>query len=121
MTGGLGQTEAERPNETSIMFLGGLRADIPVILVSSGEVLLWHENDWDESTSTTDLAIFARSARFLGPDPDYGVLQLHRDLDGPLNTLFLDALASQGALPNASSIGGRRLDLIPGTWQASDR
>jgi hypothetical protein len=48
------------------------------------------------------------------------LLQLHRYSNGPLNTSFLDKLASQGALPNASS-GGRRLDLVPGSWQASDR
>jgi hypothetical protein len=108
----------------SICFEGHLQAQIPVIFVSSGKVLLWHQNDHNESTLTTDQAIFARSVEFMGPDANATpslALQLHRYADGPLNTLFLDALAGQGALPNATSSGGRRLDLIPGTWQASDR
>jgi hypothetical protein len=106
----------------SIYFRGYLHADIPVILVSSGKVSLWHLNDYDASTFTNDLAIFARSTEFMGPDPTRGVLQLHRDPNGtgPLNTLFLDALAAKGALPNATSASGRRLDLVPGTWRASD-
>jgi hypothetical protein len=105
---------------SSIFFNGYLQASIPVILVSSGEVLLWHENNYREDTITNDVAIFARSASLMGPDPDYGVLHLSRNPNGPLNTLFLEELARHGALPNASW-GGRRLDLIPGTWQASDR
>ncbi len=111
----------------SICFLGCLRSDIPVIFVSNGKVLIWHENDYDEDTFTADLAIFARSVEFMGPDAHPHppalptVLQLYRDPNGRLNTFFLDALANQGALPNASSASGRRLDLVPGSWQASDR
>jgi len=122
-----GESDADRPT-SSICSLGFLRADIPVVFVSSGEVLLWHENDWDRYSSMPDLAIFARSVRFMGPAISAGVhLQLRRDPNGRLNTplgvnpSFLDALSSQGALPNASSVTGRRLDLVPGTWQASDR
>ena len=122
MTGHFGSSSAPGPM-SSICFLGFLRADIPVVLVSSGEVLLWHENDYLVDGFANDLAIFARSARFMGPytaasPPAF--LQLHRNENGPLNTFFLDALGSQGALPNASS-SGRRLDLVPGSWQASDR
>ena len=108
-----------------IEFWGRLVAYIPVILVSSGQVALTQGNDYETNSSTVDLSIFARSARFTGPwagaIPPV-LMPLHRDLSstGPLNTLFLDALASQGALPNASW-GGRRLDLIPGSWHASDR
>jgi hypothetical protein len=125
MTGTVGYSSAPGPT-SSICFLGYLRAQIPVILVSNGEVLLWHENDNNVDGFANDLAIFARSVRLMGPEVGAvprALLQLHRNLDGvgPLNTLFLDALASQGALPNASSVGGRRLDLIPGTWHASDR
>jgi hypothetical protein len=112
----------------SICFEGRLGAHIPVILVSSGKVLLWHQNDYNENSFTNDLAIFARSAEFMGPDADASPalrLRLSRNPNGPLNELgvnpgFIDVLASHGALPNASS-GGRRLDLIPGTWHASDR
>jgi hypothetical protein len=113
-------------SDASIWFRGYLQADIPVILISSGKVRLWHENNYTESTFTNDLAIFARSAEFMGPDPDQGVLQLSRDPNGRLNKplgvnpCFLEALAREGALPNATW-GGRRLDLVPGTWQASDR
>jgi hypothetical protein len=122
MTGHFGSSSAPGPT-SSICFLGFVRADIPVILVSSGEVLLWHENDWSVDGFVNDLAIFAHSARFMGPwasAAPAASLQLHRDPNGPLNTSFLDALASQGALPNASS-SGRRLDLVAGSWQASDR
>lgn len=115
---------------SSICSLGYLRASIPVILVSSGEVLLWHENDPTESSLTNDVAIFARSARLMGPYSTTAtptVLQLHRDPNGRLNTplglnpSFLEALASQGALPNVSSVAGHRLDLIQGTWYAYPR
>jgi hypothetical protein len=123
MEGTFGPSPGISPR-ASICFLGFMRADIPVVLVSNGKVLFWHENDWDRSTMTTDLAIFARSVEFMGPwrnPPDPEFLQLHRYPSGPLNTFFLDALANQGALPNASSASGKRLDLVPGSWQASDR
>lgn len=107
-----------------ITFWGGLQASIPVVLVSSGQVVLYHGENDSGSSSTVDLAIFALSARFMGPGAPF-VLPLIRDPAGPLNSLggnpgYLDALAGQGALPNASS-GGRRLDLVPGTWHASSR
>jgi hypothetical protein len=117
-----GSSQADGPT-SSICSLGYLQTSIPVVFVSSGEVLLWHENDWDRPSFASDLAIFARSVRFMGPyvlafgSPE---LQLRRAPNGPLNTSFLDALASQGALPNATS-SGRRLDLVAGSWQASDR
>lgn len=107
----------------SIVFQGYLQAHIPVVLVSSGKVRLRHLNDYNVSSFTNDLAIFARSAEFMGPDPALGMLRLHRypEGTGPLNTFFLDALIDYDALPNATSSGRRRLDLIPGTWQVSDQ
>jgi hypothetical protein len=100
----------------SICFHGSLEADIPVVLVSSGKVLLWHGNDPARSTATNDVAIFARSAEFMGPAAP-AVLWLRRIQNGPLDALFLGALASQGALPNVTSANGRRLDLVAGTWR----
>jgi hypothetical protein len=104
---------------------GGLQATIPVILVSSGRVVLYHGNNPSGSSSTVDMSIFARSAEFMGPAAP-AVLPLVRYPDGPLNTLganpgFVEALAGQGALPNAIPAGGRRLELVPGSWHASDR
>ena len=108
----------------SICFTGSLQAHIPVILVSSGKVLLKHGNDPIRNSTTNDLAIFARSAEFMGPGDEPGVAHsadLHRVPGGPLDALFLDVLASQSALPNATSATGRRLDLVPGSWQANVR
>jgi hypothetical protein len=118
--GSCGWTTAFEPS-SSICFLGFLEAQIPIVLVSSGEVLMYHENNYQRNTLTTDVAIFARSARFLGPDPAEGVqLRLFRQPSGPLNSFIIDRLSSCEALPNAPR-GGRRLDLVPGTWHASDR
>jgi hypothetical protein len=108
-----------------IRFEGGLQASIPVILVSSGRVVLMHGENPHGNSSTADLSIFARSAEFMGPAAP-AVLPLVRYPNGPLNTLggnpgFLEALATQGALPNATPSGGRRLDLVPGSWHASNR
>jgi hypothetical protein len=103
-----------------ITFSGGLQASIPVILVSSGQVVLFHGENPHGNSSTVDLSIFARSVSFMGPAAP-AVLPLHRDPNGPLNTFLLDALAAQGALPNVTSASGRRLDLVAGSWQASGR
>ena len=109
-----------------ITFWGGLQASIPVVLVSNGRVVIYHGENPSGSSSTMDVSIFARSAEFMGPDPALAVLPLVRAPNGPLNTLgtnpgFIEALANQGALPNATPAGGRRLALVPGSWQASDR
>jgi hypothetical protein len=103
-----------------ITFWGGLQASIPVILVSNGQVILFHGENRSSSSSTVDLSIFARSAKFMGPVAP-AVLPLLRNPNGPLNTFFLDALAAQGALPNVTSVSGRRLVLVPGSWHASGR
>jgi hypothetical protein len=40
---------------------------------------------------------------------------------GYLDTYWVPLLADGGYLPNATSASGRRLDLVPGSWQASGR
>lgn len=107
--------------DAGIWFAGGLDTQIPVVLVSSGKVLIWHKNNYEGGAADTradDLAVFARSLSLIGPTVGTGTVVLNRQPGGLLDSHFLEQLVNDNALPN---IGGRRLDLIPGTWHASDR
>ena len=58
-------------DSAGIWFQGGLQTDIPVILVSNGKVVIWHDNEYAGATVNTwadDLSIFAGSVSLMGPE-----------------------------------------------------
>ena len=120
MNGPVPNTEfgAYDTDSIGIWFSGGLRADIPVILVSDGKVVLWHYNNPDGSCAAPELSIFAESVGLMGPRPPH-MASLRHPAQGPLNNHFLPMLQGNGALPNVTSTSGYRLALVPGTWRAS--
>jgi hypothetical protein len=115
--------DPENP-DAGIWFNGGLETEIPVILVSSEKVLIWHGNNHvgsETNTRADDIAIFARSLSLMGPNVGEGTVELRRQPGGPLDSRFLGQLVSDDALPDIGGSNGHHLTLIPGTWQASDR
>lgn len=115
-----------------ICFNGGIQADVPVILVSSGEVAIRHQNEaWGGSVDSYagELSVFARSVSLMGPtftywDEDthswrFNTMRLDHPTDGTLDSDVLPALMRSGALPNSSASTGHSLDLISGTWRTS--
>lgn len=108
-------------DSAGIWFQGGLQTDIPVILVSSGSVLLWHDNEYSGATVNTwanDLSIFAGSVSLMGPEQT-NWMRLRHPEDGRLNRYFVDFLVRNSALPNSGTSTGHSLDLVSGTWRAS--
>jgi hypothetical protein len=118
--------------DRGIRFLGGIQAAIPVILVSSGQVAIRHENDYGGASVNgfaVDLSVFARSFDLVGPvteytDPATGIqyhnhTQLDHPVDGALDRTFVPLLAAGGALPNAITSTGHTLTLRSPTWRAS--
>jgi len=102
-----------------IRFYGGIHASIPVILVSSGGVLVQRISEAAApGRIAEDLAVYAHDVRFTGTIRDsHAVVQLNHPLGGRLNGYYVDLLASQGALPNLTS--AHSLALVPGSWHAS--
>jgi Tfp pilus assembly protein PilX len=107
-----------------IVFEGGLNASIPVILVTSGEAILWRNNDYlasDPNSVVGDLCVYAQRATFMGPTAGGGSSHMYLDhpVNGLLNGYFVDFLLDHDALPNANSSSGHSLALVSGTWHAS--
>ena len=102
-----------------IRFYGGIHASIPVILVSSGGVLVQRISEAAApGRIAEDLAVYAHDVRFTGTIRDsHAVVQLNHPQGGRLNGYYVDLLASQGALPNLTS--AHSLALVPGSWHAS--
>jgi hypothetical protein len=102
-----------------IRFYGGIHANIPVILVSSGGVLIQRISDAaTPGRIAEDLAVYAQDVRFTGTIRDSNaVVQLKHPTTGRLDGYYVDLLASQGALPNSTS--AHSLALVPGSWHAA--
>jgi hypothetical protein len=116
--------------ERGVRFNGGLKAGIPVILISSGQVAIRHENEsWGATVNSyaTDLSVFAGSVSLMGPCRDYwdggawghNTMQLHHPTDGLLESEYIAFFMLNGALPNAGSSTGHALALRSGTWRVS--
>ncbi len=110
-----------------IWFNGGLQSGIPLVLVSDGKVVIWHDNNYAGGSTADswagDLSIFAESVNLMGPEPHHGAfhnsMRFYRQDHGRLNQRFLPMLLGNGALPNLTSETGHRLALQAGTWRAS--
>jgi hypothetical protein len=112
--------------DAGIWFNGGLQSNIPVVLVSDGKVVIWHDNNYTGGSTADswagDISIFAGAVSLMGPElASTHTVQLgHVEHGtGTLNEHFLPMLLSNGALPSLTSASGRRLALQPGTWRAS--
>lgn len=108
-------------DSAGIWFQGGLQADIPVVLVSDGKVVLWHDNEYSGmsvNSRASDLSVFARSVSLMGPEQTNRV-DLAHPTNGYLETTFLPLLFQRSALPNSGSTSGHTLDLVSGTWRTS--
>jgi len=119
-----GQSAGASEGGAGIWFLGGFDAQIPVILVSDGKVLIWHYNNFEGGESDTragDMALFAQSLSLMGPTQGQGTVELYRQPDGPLNSYFLDRLVGESALPDVGSGSGHRLTLLTGSWRVTGR
>ena len=111
-----------------IWFFGGLQANIPVILVADGRIYVQHLNNYDGYSEAPDITLYARDVCLTGPNripvthPPPAVpphMSLTHDPTGRLDTYWVPWLAGQGALPNLTSVSGRELTFVPGSWQAS--
>ena len=119
----------EHEPETAVRLFAGLRVDpgVSLIIVSSGRVYLQHINNMSGTSSVAgDLAIYTRYLYLTGPErhPPVGTAKtmlLQHAPTGNLETVYLDLLGSQGALPGYGSGSGRTLALDSGSWQASSR
>lgn len=107
------------------LFYGGIEtSNCNLILVSSGTVKLEHDlsnQDGDLGVTSDYLSIFAQNCRVMGTWAIGSYANLRythavgdaRDDAGEL----IDDLIEQGALPNGSSSGPTRLDLVAGSWR----
>ena len=97
---------------------GGLRSNIPLILVTDGHVKIEHHNALTAETRAENLSIFARIVLLTGPLSDI--------LLNPTGRMYLrysqarmdpliDALMAADALPN--SVSPTPLTFLPGTWR----
>jgi hypothetical protein len=112
--------------------LGSITSEVPVILVSSGGVLLENRDmgfgstyDRDDKTSTTVscLSVFAPYARVMGTDSDAGAqpyrLSFTRNQDDPINPR-IDRLSDLGLLPNTAAGLKGKLRFLAGSWREVD-
>ncbi len=118
--------------DVGVWFFGGLRAEIPVILVTKGRVIIEHVNNpegrFDDPyaapnahSEAVDLSIFAGTASITGPltgNPYFPYMPLTRQAGGALD-MALDQLIAQGALPNMTSASDRKLAFVAGSWRDS--
>jgi hypothetical protein len=105
-----------------IWFFGGIESlTVPVILVSSGKVLIEHFNNASGHSEVAGLSIFAPSVYLLPPDshvpPDpTRYMRLTHTPDSPIDQQ-IDWLAPFGALPNILQSSDYKLALVPDTWK----
>jgi len=110
-----------------IALLGSITSTIPVILVSSGGVLLENRDlglfaNGDDKTSTTVdcLSVFAPYARVMGPDNDAGNpayrLVFTRNATDPIDPR-IDRLSDLGLLPNTAAGLKGKLGFVAGSWR----
>ena len=106
-----------------IVFNGGLWSNIPLVLVSDGEVRIWDFPG--TSDSQAGVSIYADGVSILGPLPEDSdgdgtpdFLRLSYDLSGALLTALhghqLVPVASPGALSEFAMVPGRWRELPPG-------
>ncbi len=108
--------------QTGIFFFGGLVSEIPVVLVSSGNVEIAHLNNPQNPSSAPDISIFASNVTLIGPEsaaPGSPQMTLAHDPTGGLDTRHIPYLAPLGALPNVTTYSDRRLRFVAGSWRDS--
>ena len=114
---------AADPN-VGIWCYGGIKAEIPIILVTRGVVRIQHYNNPDGNfedpsgsiSRADDLSIYAGGASITGPSRSSGnIMTLTHVQDGELDQA-VERLISFGALPNVTSNGDHLLTFRTGTW-----
>lgn len=116
--------------DTGIALLGSINSNIPVILVSSGGVLLENrdlglgDNDDDKAaTNVNCLSVFAPYARVMGPDNDAlyqpQTLSFRRNQTDPIDPR-IDRLSDLGLLPNTAAGLKGKLRFLAGSWREVD-
>jgi len=98
----------------AIWFFGGVKSNIPVILVSDGWVKIEQFSHPDESTMLPNLSIFANHLWLTGPSETSGSLMTLGYGAGVMDPI-IDQLMAAGALPNA--VSNAPFALRPGTWR----
>jgi len=111
-----------------IRLFGGLFAEIPVILVTSGRVVIEHQNNQvgdfspipgspaGKSNAQNGLCIYAGAVTLQGPTQ---VMSLVRNDPGGNLDQAISQLVPQGALPNVTSASDRSLRFVAGSWRDS--
>jgi len=103
--------------DVGIGFFAGVQSNVPVILVTTGEVRMEHFYTYDQSSNLPYLSIFAKHAWFGGPAAPFLLSVFH-----PTNSVYdadaglIDQLCDDGYLPNSSGLGVRFAS-IAGTWK----
>ncbi len=98
----------------AIWFFGGLRANIPLVLVSDGAVKIEHFNRPGGRTTAPNVSIFANSLLLTGPSVASGNT-MNLTYGAGVMDARIDQLMSFGALPNA--VSSAPFALRPGTWR----
>lgn len=92
--------------------------DVPLILISNGQVLLEHFYSDNEESEVDYLSIFASRVMLTGPRTSSGKkMKLH--YDPSVQDGLIDWLGAQGALPNATGGGTGSLSIRRGSWRES--
>jgi hypothetical protein len=114
-----------------IALLGSINSTVPVILVSSGGVLLENrdfglkQNGDDAATTGVNcLSVFAPYARVMGPDiyttyAPPGALSFRRNATDPIDPR-IDRLTDLGDLPNTAAGLKGKLQFLAGSWREVD-
>ena len=122
------QTGVLTDPDAGIALLGSINSpNVPVILVSDGNVLIEHRDfggsypDDNYPSQIGCLSIFGRSARIMGPDANYDYvtgskLVFSHPENHPANAI-INRLADLEYLPNTAGSLGGKLSLVSGTWR----
>jgi hypothetical protein len=107
-------------NGVGIGFFAGVQSNVPVILVTTGEVRMEHFYNDDQSSDLPYLSIFALHAWFGGPAAG-DLLTVSHPKNSPYDADagLIDQLCDDGYLPNSSGLGVR-FSSIAGTWKELD-
>ena len=128
LVGGRQTGDSEDPGAGLGLFGSIHSPNVPVILVSDGNVLVEHRDpggtwtDDNNPSAINCLSIFARSARIMGPDANYvydatgAKLVFGHPANHPANAL-IDRLVDLGYLPNTQGAVKGKLSPIAGRWR----
>ena len=130
VAGPFGQSDIPFPPKSTggtyiegIWLFSGIRSDVvPVVLVSSAQIVISRGQLTTFSASANAISIFGQSVYLEGPSTPSSQSALN--LQGLVHTVDMDAVIDElifrGALPNLAAGGQSVFDPIPGTWREID-